>query len=253
MVVTLCMMRCRKNILGRAGPALGVGAMVLALGSSTGCSLLHASPGGVLTLSGADGSHTFAPDYSVAAYRSVDADTFDVYLSDLPRERLTNHGDHLAGASGNLVHVHIFLTPDAGNTPIDTTACNFTVRHLVLASGTAEAPIMGLYAGGGFVATSGSLLGGSISGAVSAASERLSRSTPGFKDLLGSASLSGRFGAPEDEQLADAMSGKLELLLSSLPVAAKDEAPKPAPIKSPVKAPRRAADAKGEKADEAKK
>lgn len=255
MVVTLCMMRRGKNILGRGLHTLGVGAMACALAASAGCSLIQGSPGGVLTLSGADGSHTFAPDYSTAAYRSLDADTYDVFLSDLPRERLTNPSDLLAGESGNIVHVHIFLTPDAGSTPIDSTACNFTVRHLVLAGGTADAPVLGLYAGGGFVATQGSLIGGSISGAVSAASERLSRSTSAFKDLLGSATLSGRFAASEDEHLADAMSGKFEMLLSRLPAPVKVEAPKPAPIKkpAPAKAEKKAEDKKGESPDSSKK
>jgi hypothetical protein len=249
MVVTLCMMRFRTDILGRAFKAIGAGAIAAALVASGGCSILRGTPGGVLTLSGADGSHTFAPDYSTAAYRSVDADTFDVFLSDIPRERLANPNDLLAGASGNLVHVHIFLTPDAGNTPIDSTACNFTVRHLVLAGGTADAPVMGLYAGGGFVATAPSLMGGSINGAVSAASERLCRSTPAFKDLLGSATLSGRFAASEDEHLADAMSGKLEMLVSRLPALAKDDSPKAPPIKKAAKPEKKAADKKDQKSD----
>jgi hypothetical protein len=244
------MMRPRRHSAFRPQQMLLALAGTAALAMAGGCSVINTGPGGVLTLSGADGTHKFAPDYSTAAYKSIDADTFDVFLSDLPRERLTNSSDLLGGTSGNLVHVHIFLTPDAGNTPIDSTACNFTVRHLVIAGGTNDAPVMGLYAGGGFLATSGAILGGGINGAVSAASERLHRSTPGFKDLLGSASLSGRFSASEDEHLADALSAKFELLVSRLPAAVKQEA-KPAPKKAdPAKADNKGSDKKSGKAGE---
>jgi hypothetical protein len=206
-----------------------------------GCSVFHSEPGGVLTVSAADGSKTFAPGLTTGAYIASDADTADVYLSDLPPERFTSNRDPIAGATGNIVHIHIFLVPDAGSTPIDATACNFTVRHLVLSGGSAQSPVMGLYAGGGFLIPSGplgttaSFGSGRINGAVSAASQRLSRASPGFTDLLGTARLSGRFTAPDDEELAKAISGKFETIVSMLPPAARIEDDRPASRKAPAK------------------
>jgi hypothetical protein len=208
-----------------------------------GCGVFHSDPGGVLTVSAADGSKTFAPGLTTGAYIAADSDTADVYLSDLPPERFTNRADTLAGATGNIVHIHIFLVPDAGSTPIDDTACNFTVRHLVLSGGTPQAPVLGLYAGGGFLIPSGtfgaieSFGSGRISGTVSAASQRLSRSTAGFIDLLGTARLSGSFNAQDDESLAKALSGKFEALLSMLPPHVKAEEEHPAPAKKTPGAP----------------
>jgi hypothetical protein len=213
-----------------------VGALAAGLG---GCTLLHPESGGVLTVSAADGSKTFAPGLTTGAYIASDADTADVFLSDLPPERFTDPRDTLAGATGNIVHLHIFLVPDAGQTPIDNTACNFTVRHLVLSGGSPNAPILGLYAGGGFLMPSGplgtisSFGGGRLAGTVSAASQRLGRSTPGFTDLLGPAKLSGRFGATDDEELAKAMSAKFEALVSLLPPAEK-ATPEKTPAATPT-------------------
>jgi hypothetical protein len=95
--------------------------------------------------------------------------------------------------------------------------------------------VLGLYAGGGFLSPQGQFGSGAISCGVRAASQRLNRATPGFTDLLGTATLSGRFGAAEDEELAKAMSGKFELLVSGLPATKMEEEPKPAGVKKPEK------------------
>jgi hypothetical protein len=53
------------------------------------------------------------------------------------------------------MHMHIFLIPEAGSTPIDRTACNVVFMNLVLtgkstasAREATDTPVMGLYAGG---------------------------------------------------------------------------------------------------------
>lgn len=188
-----------------------------------GCSVFRSEAGGTLTASSADGARSLAPSdgFATAAYTSIDENTADVYLSDLPVERFQSGKDMLADATGTIFHLHIFLVPSAGNTPIDQTACNITIRQLVLtgtprAEGRREIPTMGLYGGGGFVLPSGTFGEGTIGGSISAASFRMTRSTPGFKDLLGSGSLSGRFSAPQDDDLAKAMSSKFEYLVNRM-------------------------------------
>jgi hypothetical protein len=192
------------------------------------------SPGGELEATSLDGGKRLAPALSTAAYLALDENTADVYLSDLPRARFTDPRDSLADAAGSIVHVHVFLVPQAGSTPIDPTACNVTIRHLVLAGpsgGIREAsdtPRMGLYAGGGFFLPQGDLGEGTVGGSVREASHRLTRATPGFTDLLGPGTLSGRFNAREDEDLARAMRAKLELLVARLPaIQGLDEPAKP--------------------------
>jgi hypothetical protein len=199
-----------------------------------GCSMFHSEPGGVLTAASTDGSKSLAPNFTTAAYAAIDADTADVYLSDLPRERFADPRDALTECSGCILHLHIFLVPEAGQTPIDTTACNLTVRQLVL-HGSAKggaAPVMGLYGGGGFMIPHGTFGTGDISGSIGAASHRLTRSSPNFIDLLGSGTISGRFSAPLDEQLAGQMAAKLETLVMGLPTTPSGDADlRPTPAK----------------------
>lgn len=188
----------------------------------SGCSMFRADTGGVLTATSASGSRSLAPSFATAAYFATDANTADIYLSDLPIERFESGKDTLADATGTIVHLHVFLVPSAGDTPIDQTACNITIRQLVLtgtpqAHGRNEIPTMGLYAGGGFVLPTGTFGEGSIGGSINSASIRLTRSTSGFNDLLGPGSLSGRFNAPQDDDLAQAMSRKFEYLVNRMP------------------------------------
>ncbi len=186
-----------------------------------GCSVFRSEPGGVLTATSTDGTKSLAPNFTTAAYTSIDADTADVYLSDLPRERFANPRDTLADCTGSILHLHIFLVPEAGQTPIDSTACNLTVRQLVLTKNAPQG--MGLYGGGGFLNPTGDFGSGDIGGSIYAASHRLTRSSGGFNDLLGPGTLSGRFSAPQDEQLAQQMSAKLETLIGTLPAFASED------------------------------
>ncbi len=206
--------------------------LALAL-SATGCSVFRSEPGGVLTAMSTDGAKSLAPDFTTAAYTAIDGDTADIYLSDLPRERFTNPRDTLADCSGSILHLHIFLVPQAGQTPIDSTACNLTVRQLVLTKNAPQG--MGLYGGGGFLLPRGELGSGDIGGSINAASHRLTRSTPGFNDLLGPGIISGRFSAPQDDQLAQQMATKLETLIGKLPALTTEDADlMPTPAKKPA-------------------
>ncbi|MDP1663357.1 MAG: hypothetical protein Q8L55_15710 [Phycisphaerales bacterium] len=151
------------------------------------------------------------PRFTTVVYRSADESTIDVYLTDLPLSRLQDGGDSLEGLSGSVVHVALFLQPSAGKTPIDPTACTGAVRQLVVADGA-----MGMYGGGAFITTadpgketlSGSVRGGTV---------RLTRASANFNDLLGPASMEGKFTARYDDAACRAIAQRLQDASLSLP------------------------------------
>ncbi len=158
------------------------------------------------------------PKMTVMAYIPTDRNTVDVFLSDIAPERLSDAGDSLDGVAGNIIHLHIFLMPEPGQTPIDTTACNFTVRHVVL-TGVAEpgtGNTVGIYGGGGFCLPDSKPGDRTFSGSLSEATMRLTKVGSGFADRLGASSISGSFTAPRQDDLANAISQRVESLSRSL-------------------------------------
>jgi hypothetical protein len=151
-----------------------------------------------------------ASSLPVLAYSATDRNTADIYLTDLTEEQL-DPGTDLSSVTGNLVHIHLFVTPSAGDTPIRSTACSATIRHFVLARGQ-----IGVYGGGGFLNPSRrpgrSTLGGSIRGATL----RLVSSTPGFQDLVGPADFSASFNAPLDKALSAEIADRAVDLLEAI-------------------------------------
>jgi hypothetical protein len=172
------------------------------------------------------------PDFRVRAYIPADKNTADIYLSDIPTERLLDPADALADAVGSVVHIHMFLTPVAGSTPIDATACNATVRQVVLAGplGTAgDRPALGVYGGGGFLLPDETPGGRSFSGSLFDATLKLTHATPGFVDRLGAARMSGDFDVRRDDAMARAMAQRLADLLDAAPPVAETAEPAAAP------------------------
>ena len=191
-----------------------------------------------LTVTSTDQTRTLAPSFSTAVYLPVDPQTAEVYLTDIPLDRLRDPKDTLADAQGNILHLHLFLVPKAGDTPIDATACNLTLRHLVLAgtpnaaspgSASKASPITGLYSGGGFVLPSGDPGDDSSGGSISGSSHRLVKASPAFKDPVGSGSITGRFDAVRDDDAARIIAARIESLTRALkPVPEKPVVATPA-------------------------
>lgn len=170
------------------------------------------TPGARLSVDSVETAASLRPAFRTTAYTRSDRNTIDIYLSDLPASRFMNPRDRLDDATGNLVHIHVFLVPRAGRTPIDSTACNVTVRHVVFADGA-----VGVYGGGGFVLPRTSFESEVFAGSVLDATLRLIRAGPGFSDRLGTATLAGRFAAQKNEPLAAAMGSRINSLIVSLP------------------------------------
>lgn len=178
---------------------VGVAAALVAAGCS--------SPGGALTLTSMSEPVVLSPSLPSGFYSTPDGNTADIYLTDIPLGRLMNAGDDLSGVAGSVVHIHLFLVPKAGSTPIDKTACNATVRYFVLSRGA-----VGLYAGGGFVQPDERPGSSLLSGDVRDVTARLVRAGPGFQDRLGIARLTGSFGAKQDSAASEGIARRLRSL-----------------------------------------
>lgn len=162
-------------------------------------------------VSSKDGA-TLRPKFSTTVYRAADESTIDIYLTDLPMARLADGTDKLEGLAGSVVHVSLFLQPSAGKTPIDPTACSGALRQLVVADGA-----MGMYAGGGFI-TTGDPGKETISGTLRGGTVRLIRATKDFNDLLGPASMEGKFTARYDDAACRVLAQRLQDGSLGLPV-----------------------------------
>lgn len=142
-------------------------------------------------------------------YRYADSNTADFFLTDLAEELWTPDAD-FRDVSASIVHVHTFIEPRPGRTPIADGASNVTVRYLVISHGR-----LGMYGGGGFLWRSGEPGDTHAGGELRGASMKLVRATRGFQDLLGPSELSGTFTARNDAERA----AKLEAIFQSLQLA----------------------------------
>lgn len=191
--------------------------MVCGTFAGAGCRAFS-NAGGSLLIESLNNGSTLSPEVRTAVYKRVDANTADLYFSDLPEERLTDPLDKLEGVSGCILHIHYFLNPDAGSTPIDDTACNVTLRNFVIAPGAGDGQpmVMGVYGGGGFFFPSGSPGSTIFGGSMRDGTHRLVGATPGFNDALGPAAIGGKMLATRDDDAAEAVERKLRGLMRRL-------------------------------------
>lgn len=180
---------------------VGLGAACLALGS---CGIFGSSVTRDATLTSYDAGTVLTIEPKFQAYYAADPNTADFYLSDLPAEAFADGAD-LARFSGSLVHVHMFLAPKAGATPIAFSANSVTVRHLIIAEGQ-----LGQYSGGGFLLPSGTAGSSTFGGKLKNATMRLTARTPGFVDRLGASEFESGLKVPKDVSRAKRMALLLE-------------------------------------------
>lgn len=147
------------------------------------------------------------PSFLTRVYEAEGANAADFLLTDLPRERL-RPGAPLNGVSGHLVRVTLLTRPVAGKTPIDSTAINATVTHVVVADGR-----VGVYSGGGFFDVDGALDGAAVQGRFRGGMVRLAGSTEGFVDLLGAGEIAGSVSAVRDGPVAALLRARVDELV----------------------------------------
>lgn len=192
--------------------------LVLLVGACVTTLMQGCSGGGIglSMFSGATGSTTIRStvestrldaSYQIAVYTYEDTNTADLYFTDLTPEQFDAL---LAGAKrsevapdgGQILHIHMFLTPKAGRTPIEFSASNVTLSHYVLAGDA-----IGVYGGGGFLLPSRVFTrepgGGRFGGRMSEATVRFLSATPGFKDRIESGVLDAKLNARLDHDRSE--------------------------------------------------
>jgi len=187
-----------KTTPGRLGIALCLSAAALLAGCATDSSVQIRS---------VHSPFVDAPILPHAVYSWVDANTANIYLTDLPAPAL-DPGTPLEGVSGRIVHLHMFLLPEAGSTPIESSACSISVRHIVIAGGQ-----IGVYAGGGFFKPDSLTRSDDLRGRIRGATLRLTASTSNFADRLGPAVMDASISARRDEASAKRIAQRVEDLL----------------------------------------
>jgi len=175
---------------------------LLAIPALTGCGT-HARVRLTSPLTGA----TLSPRLTTRAYSYADENTVDIYLSDLTPEELglPIDPDPAKRPVGQIVHIHMFIRPSPGKTPIEPQASNCSIRHLILAPGAT-----GLYGGGGFLLPSSSASSGTFGGTISAGTLRLQAASPTFNDALGPTGVRASFKVKENRELALTIARRLE-------------------------------------------
>lgn len=181
--------------------AVALAGLSLVLGS---CGVFGSSVTRDATLTSYDAGTVLTIEPKFQAYYAADPNTADFYLSDLPAEAFADGAD-LSRFSGSLVHVHMFLAPKAGATPIAFSANSVTVRHLIIAEGQ-----LGQYSGGGFLLPSGTAGDSTFGGKLRNATMRLTARTPGFVDRLGASEFESGLKVAKDVSRAKRMALLLE-------------------------------------------
>ncbi len=200
-------------------PAIAAAAALLALPACSSFGIRV--PSGRAEIVGVETGGRLNPRFPTRAYAPIDDDTADIYLTDLTADDLTALFDDPAasGVSGQIIHMHMFVRPKPGRTPIQSTAISATVRYIVIAEGR-----VGIYSGAGFLFPSGKPGASVLGGSISRADLRLQRATPGFIDRLGPAQLSASFNAILDEPLADELGRRVEVMAQAAQPVEETEA-----------------------------
>jgi hypothetical protein len=138
-----------------------------------------------------------APEWTEVVARISDPNNIDIFMLDQPLDAY-----ELAAATGaeqtmQACHIHIFLRPKAGRTPIQASACTATVRHLILVGDQA-----GEYGGAGFMTPLSGTTEKTIHASIVEGRARLVRATTGFADRLLDAEINGTISARHDPAAA---------------------------------------------------
>lgn len=131
-------------------------------------------------------------EFITAYYLHDAASRTAVFLSDVPLE------DLLDGRidTGQVIHIEVLWVPKAGKTPLDGTATNVSIRHIVFSNGE-----LGVYEGGGFAMPSGKFGAKEVSLELRSSTMTLGSRTAGFVDQLSPAQVTGKLTARRDDKI----------------------------------------------------
>ena len=167
---------------------LGLLVMGACMSLTGGC--VGFGPGGSLSVESRGPDPVVLHGRYVTALYNYDAPEISFYLSDVPLD------DLLEGRidQGHLVHLNLLWLPLAGQTPVDPSAANVTIRYVVFVDGE-----VGIYGGAGFALPRGKAGDRSMGVDVGEALVELLDRTDGFVDVLGPARVTGSFTARLDD------------------------------------------------------
>lgn len=195
-----------ESMCARSAGAIGRNArslMILLAGLAGPAFVLGGCGGSALTIESSRA--VVSPTIATAVYATNDPNIADIYLSDLPPEALVERlATGVVGEPMTVIHIHMFIEPRAGKTPVDFGASNVVIRQFVFTGQS-----LGVYGGGGFYLTKDGPGASVLSGRIRDASLRLISSKDGFADRLGPATLAGKVSARRDEDKARAIASGL--------------------------------------------
>jgi hypothetical protein len=149
-----------------------------------------------------------AVDYHTVVYgqdvQDVDGDT-SFMLTNIPLDDLLDGNVQ----NGQIMHVTLLWQPKAGSTPIEDSATNVSIRHVIIADGE-----VGLYGGAGYADASRAGRP-RVRIAIRDATVRLLESTEAFHDPLSPAGVSGTFTAELDPKLTRRLQRAASQLLTN--------------------------------------
>lgn len=168
-------------------------AIALTLLTMPGCNVV---PGGeISTVGDGDRAARLATRFESGTFAIEPAQT-TVVFSDIPYEELARG----TAMNGQFLHIEVLWRPQAGKTPIDSTATNLSIRFVVVSKGE-----IGVYGGGGFGwITDGLETDSAIGIDITGSNLSLLDKTPGFVDLLSPATMMGELGAMKNAENARA-------------------------------------------------
>jgi hypothetical protein len=161
-----------------------------------------------ITVSSVAGEGVMAVEAPIVVYTTPDENAAEIYLTTLPEKALLTPGG-LQGERGVIIAINQFFTPLATRTPIEDTASNASVRHIIVAGDE-----VGVYGGGGFLFPGKAPGDPTYTASLESASLRLLRATPGFLDRLGASELSGDIAARRDPEQARRLAAIVRRLLA---------------------------------------
>jgi hypothetical protein len=176
-----------------------VAILAVLLAPMAGCGGSGGAASSKLGLVSRENANALSPQFRTIVYSSTDKNSADIYLTDLPADAFAEGASPVGvpGPTGVIAHIHVFLIPKAGKTPISYDATNSTLSWLVLTGDS-----FGVYSGGGFLLTSSRPGRSTFGGPIQDATLQLINASPGFVDQLGHCVFTGSISARHDEDLA---------------------------------------------------
>ena len=205
----------------REGPARAVAAIVTAATVVAGCRGGSPGTGKIRSVSIGPLPVMLVGDFPTVVYTHEEDGDTSFFLTDVPVSELLEGGV----PDGQFVHIELLWAPKAGATPMDESATNVSVRHVVMSAGE-----LGVYGGAGFALPARKPGAARLNVAVRDTNLRLMESTDGFTDPLTPTCLVGSFTAELDPVLSLKLRRALSQVVTNALgrttfVRANDEAP----------------------------